>query len=191
MRKVSPRLVAIMMASVVSVTSIAPVTAYNHVTVNAAQLQQQAIDWTFTGNGKVDNDKIQLSGAGDNIGITNIKKEDNYAVKAKLAQGEEDGAVGGRQQTGNLPLRRDLRFRQGQLRRLRAGGCSGRRHGRHGLCGSNGLRCLCALHRSAKRDERNCLLYSEPVHLRRHQAVHRREVRACGGYSADAHNSAG
>lgn len=36
MRKVSPRLVAIMMASVVSVTSIAPVTAYNHVTVNAA-----------------------------------------------------------------------------------------------------------------------------------------------------------
>ena len=73
MRKVSPRLVAIMMASVVSVTSIAPVTAYNHVTVNAAQLQQQAIDWTFTGNGKVDNDKIQLSGAGDNIGITNIK----------------------------------------------------------------------------------------------------------------------
>lgn len=94
MRKVSPRLVAIMMASVVSVTSIAPVTAYNHVTVNAAQLQQQAIDWTFTGNGKVDNDKIQLSGAGDNIGITNIKKEDNYAVKAKLAQGEEDGAVG-------------------------------------------------------------------------------------------------
>lgn len=48
MRKVSPRLVAIMMASVVSVTSIAPVTAYNHVTVNAAQLQQQAIDWTFT-----------------------------------------------------------------------------------------------------------------------------------------------
>ena len=54
MRKVSPRLVAIMMASVVSVTSIAPVTAYNHVTVNAAQLQQQAIDWTFTGNGKVD-----------------------------------------------------------------------------------------------------------------------------------------
>ena len=94
MRKVSPRLVAIMMASVVSVTSIAPVTAYNHVTVNAAQLQQQAIDWTFTGNGKVDNDKIQLSGAGDNIGITNIKKEDNYAVKAKLTQGEEDGAVG-------------------------------------------------------------------------------------------------
>ena len=60
MRKVSPRLVAIMMASVVSVTSIAPVTAYNHVTVNAAQLQQQAIDWTFTGNGKVDNDKIQF-----------------------------------------------------------------------------------------------------------------------------------
>ena len=94
MRKVSPRLVAIMMASVVSVTSIAPVTAYNHVTVNAAQLQQQAIDWTFTGNGKVDNDKIQLTGAGDNIGITNIKKEDNYAVKAKLTQGEEDGAVG-------------------------------------------------------------------------------------------------
>ena len=89
MRKVSPRLVAIMMASVVSVTSIAPVTAYNHVTVNAAQLQQQAIDWTFTGNGKVDNDKIQLSGAGDNIGIINIKKEDNYAVKAKLTQGEE------------------------------------------------------------------------------------------------------
>lgn len=44
MRKVSPRLVAIMMASVVSVTSIAPVTAYNHVTVNAAQLQQQEID---------------------------------------------------------------------------------------------------------------------------------------------------
>ena len=75
MRKVSPRLVAIMMASVVSVTSIAPVTAYNHVTVNAAQLQQQAIYWTFTGNGKVDNDKIQLSGAGDNIGITNIKKK--------------------------------------------------------------------------------------------------------------------
>ena len=69
MRKVSPRLVAIMMAGVVSVTSIAPVTAYNHVTVNAAQLQQQEIDWTFTGNGKVDNDKIQLSGAGDNIGI--------------------------------------------------------------------------------------------------------------------------
>lgn len=33
-----------------------------------------------------------------------------------------------RQQTGNLPLRRDLRFRQEQLRRLRAGGCSGRRH---------------------------------------------------------------
>ena len=94
MRKVSPRLVAIMMASVVSVTSIAPVTAYNHVTVNAAQLQQQAIDRTLTGNGKVDNDKIQLSGAGDNIGITNIKKEDKYAVKAKLAQGEEDGAVG-------------------------------------------------------------------------------------------------
>ena len=60
MRKVSPRLVAIMMASVVSVTSIAPVTAYNHVTVNAAQLQQQEIDWTFTGNGKVDNDKLSL-----------------------------------------------------------------------------------------------------------------------------------
>ena len=73
-----------------------------------------------------------------------------------------------RQQTGNFPLRRDLRFRQGQLRRLRAGGCSGRRHGRHGLCGSNGLRCLCTLHRSAKRDERNCLLYRETVHFRRH-----------------------
>ena len=84
MRKVSPRLVAIMMASVVSVTSIAPVTAYNHVTVNAAQLQQQAIDWTFTGNGKVDNDKIQLSGAGDNIGITNIKKKIIIRIKAKL-----------------------------------------------------------------------------------------------------------
>ena len=49
MRKVSPRLVAIMMASVVSVTSIAPVTAYNHVTVNAAQLQQQAIDGHLQG----------------------------------------------------------------------------------------------------------------------------------------------
>ena len=73
-----------------------------------------------------------------------------------------------RQQTGNFPLRRDLRFRQGQLRRLRAGGCSARRQGRHGMCGLNGLRCLCALHRSAKRDERNCLLYREPVHLRRH-----------------------
>jgi len=47
------------------------------------------------------------------------------------------------------------------------------------------LRCLCALHRFAKRDERNCLRYRETVHLRRHQAVHRREVRACGGYSAD------
>lgn len=51
--------------------------------------------WTFTGNGSVNADNtIQLSGEGDNIGISNIKKEDNYSVKASLKQGEEDGAVG-------------------------------------------------------------------------------------------------
>ena len=36
MRKVSPRLVAIMMAGAVTVTSITPVTGYQTITVNAA-----------------------------------------------------------------------------------------------------------------------------------------------------------
>lgn len=41
MRKVSPRLVAIMMAGAVTVTSITPVTGYQTITVNAATDSQE------------------------------------------------------------------------------------------------------------------------------------------------------
>ncbi len=100
--------------------------------------------------------------------LNGLTQEIHNRIQQIVEAGQTRRHAERRQQTGNFPLRRDLRFRQGQLRRLRAGGCSGRRHGRHGLCGLNGSRCLCALHRFAKRDERNCLRYRESVHLRRH-----------------------
>ena len=45
MKKVSPRLLALMMAGAVTVTSITPVTGYQTVTVNAAA--DGTIGWNF------------------------------------------------------------------------------------------------------------------------------------------------
>lgn len=50
--------------------------------------------WKFTGNGRIDGDNILLSGEGDNIGISDIEKKDNYSVKTSLKQGDGDGNVG-------------------------------------------------------------------------------------------------
>lgn len=66
-------------------------------TVEDIEPEEQPEDvkgWKFTGNGSLDGENIRLSGEGDNIGISDIEKKDNYSVKTTIKQGDGDGTVG-------------------------------------------------------------------------------------------------
>ncbi len=91
MKKGNMRIFACIMAGLMAGTSITPYMP--PVSVYAAA--QQLVDgWVFSGNGSQIENGIRLQGEGDNFGISDVVKQDNYTVKATLKQGEGDGAVG-------------------------------------------------------------------------------------------------
>lgn len=93
MKKRGAGLLAFALASALTATTVLP--TYPVTSVYAEEQAQQEINWTFSGiHGEKTATGILLSGDGDSFGISDVKKTNNYSIKAKLTQGEEDGAIG-------------------------------------------------------------------------------------------------
>ena len=92
MRKGTVKFLACLMASAMVGTTVVPTVPPRY--VQAAE-EQNSTKWEFSGiHGEKTETGISLSGDGDSFGISDISKEDNYSVSAKLTQGDEDGAIG-------------------------------------------------------------------------------------------------
>ena len=91
MKKGNTRMFACIMAAMMAGTSMTPYVPT--ISVYAAQKQANG-EWTFQGQGSKIENGVHIQGEGDNFGISDIEKTDNYTVKANLKQGDGDGAVG-------------------------------------------------------------------------------------------------
>ena len=101
MKKAGVRILSCVISGIIScsmvIPSLSPTLTYAAESIWTKQGKSE-ISWEFSGSGGANNreteDGIQLSGDGDNFGISSISRKNNYSVKAKLDHGEKSGVIG-------------------------------------------------------------------------------------------------
>lgn len=99
MQKAGVRILSCVISGIIScsmsIPSLPPTMTYAAQHIQTKE-DKSEISWKFcgSGNNNITKDGIQLSGSGDNFGISTISKKNNYSVKAKLDHGEESGVIG-------------------------------------------------------------------------------------------------